>query len=412
MDDIDIHKLTDVTSTKVERPSSVIGSRRSRKASHYLRVFKDADDHQNLTTTAENSDAEASMSAAQHQHEDPQRQHMDPQQLPDCVLNENRTLTNPVSSDQPGSSVSRRSSLPTLAAEKSQAEASTSAVRQQPEEPSDDFVLTAQNDTEPSLASEDDSDSEREQISSALYFPHRRLGSFEQVFQEHDGKVEVESIQDESLFNARKEPRGWAEREVPRIPKEVEISLRSQDTSRESDRRVGLGSQSVYNRRHDLEYCEEVSETTTTNATRQTRGATGWAESTEISKQQQPASRKETEVQDAGITRRGPEDPNGEPSQKNVIVDSRSPPSEASSAMDACTYNIKCLGHMSANHAAGNSVLIVEFGQQVPTLSGQSSIQTMAGRGPQRDRVLQHIDFRNTVQWNEPASSDCKFKFA
>jgi hypothetical protein len=35
-----------------------------------------------------------------------------------------------------------------------------------------------------------------------------------------------------------------------------------------------------------------------------------------------------------------------------------------------------------------------------------------AGDRVRRDRVLQHIDFRSTVQWNAPASSDCKFKFS
>ena len=287
-DETDIDKKIDVTLAKIEQPSSA----RSRKASHYLRVFKDADGgeepkrkdlqakerrpaEKKLPTVPQEvqfkSDTKpTSVLSDQLQHwsrassavQSPQggplenyfakaptpRADIGPsaftqhkvsatpvegtrykQPLPSYVLDEIRTLANLTPGAQPGSSFSR--SLPTSAAEKFHAEVTTAAAQHQHEEPSDYFQAKADDDVEPSPASEEE-DSEREQISSALYFPHRRLKTSEQEPQkEHDRKIAVEGIRDKSSFNAGKDPRVRAEREAPRIPAEVEISLRSQDTN-------------------------------------------------------------------------------------------------------------------------------------------------------------------------------------
>jgi hypothetical protein len=287
-DETDIDKKIDVTLAKIEQPSSA----RSRKASHYLRVFKDADGGEEPrrkdSQAKERRPAEKKLPAVQQDGQtksdakptsalseqlqqlsrhssavqSPQggpvdsysenaqtprtdigpsalSQHKDSahasqstiykQPLPKYVLEEIRTLANLTPGGHPGSSFSR--SLPTSAAEKFHAEVSTTATQHQDDEPTDYFQAKAHEDAEPSPASEEE-DSEREQISSALYFPHRRLKTSEQgPYEEHDRKVEVESTRDKSTFNAGKDPRGWSEREAPRIPKEVEISLRSQDTN-------------------------------------------------------------------------------------------------------------------------------------------------------------------------------------
>ena len=286
--DGDIEKKIDVTLANIEQPSSA----RSRKASHYLRVFKDGDgseeqkkkearakerrlaekrlplvqeDGQTKPYTKDTSNLTEQLhrlsrpsSAVQSPQGGPVENyfeklptlpskkgpsalsnHGDPahavpgtvykQPLPNYVLDEIRAITNLTPGGQPGSSFSR--SLPTSAAEKFHAEVSTTATRHQHEEPTDYFQAKSPDSAERSPASEED-DSEREQISSALYFPHRRLKNSEEVSHgEHDRKVEVEGIRDRSSFTTGKGSRGWVEGEAPRTPQEVEISLRSQDTN-------------------------------------------------------------------------------------------------------------------------------------------------------------------------------------
>jgi hypothetical protein len=275
----DMEKKIDVTLPKTEQPASS----RSRKASHYLRLFKDADNveeqtkkerrpsekklpavqeigHNTSTTSAlteqlqrlsRHSSAAPSPQggpvenyfestptprteigpSALSQHNDPAHAFQGTvytQPLPNYVLEELRALDNLTPGGQHGVPFSR--SLPTSAAEKFHAEVSTTAARHQHEEPTDYFQVQENTTVEPSPASEEE-DSEREQISSALYFPHRRLKTSDQGPDERDRKAEVQNTRNESSFETGRDSGGWFEGEAPRLPQEVEISLRSQDTN-------------------------------------------------------------------------------------------------------------------------------------------------------------------------------------
>ncbi|KAH7080259.1 hypothetical protein BKA63DRAFT_562960 [Paraphoma chrysanthemicola] len=284
----DIAKKIDVTLAKVEQPSSA----RSRKASHYLRVFKDADGateqkkwdnrakerratDKKLTAVLEDAQNKPSASdvsalteqlqrlsrpssAVQSPQAGPNEHYFDTaptprndlgpsalsddktatqpdggtiykQPLPPHVLEEIRSIANLTPGAPPGSSFSR--SLPTSAAEKFHAHVSTSSTRQQPDEPTDYFQSKGEDSSDKSPAS-DEEDSEREQISSALYFPHRRAKTNEQVpSEELDRTTEVNDVRDKAAFNTGRGSRGRAEGQAPRTPQEVEISLQSQDTN-------------------------------------------------------------------------------------------------------------------------------------------------------------------------------------
>jgi hypothetical protein len=281
-------KKIDVTLAKVEQPASA----RSRKASHFLRVFKDADggdDQRKRDSRAKErrpvekklpalqEDVQAKTggkdvsalteqlqrlsrpsSAVQSPVGGPTEQYFekvptprsenDPsalsnhvdstpaaketiykRPLPNYVLDEIRAIADITPGAPPGSSFSR--SLPTSAAEKFHAHASTAGVRHHYEEPGDYFQAKKECSPERSPASEEEDDSEREQISSALYFPHRRLKTSEQGSNEvHDSKAEVEGIQDKSSFTGAG-ARGRADGQAPQTPQEVEISLQSKDTN-------------------------------------------------------------------------------------------------------------------------------------------------------------------------------------
>ncbi|KAF2031967.1 SAICAR synthase-like protein [Setomelanomma holmii] len=284
----EIEKKIDVTLANVEQPSSA----RSRKASHYLRVFKDAanvaeqkirdnrgkdrratekklpvlpeDGHkksgagdvsaltEQLQRLSRPSSAVQSPQAGPIEHYfetastsggqsglDPSAEHIDTTQsdqgttykqpLPAHVLEEIRSIANLTPGAQPGSSFSR--SLPTSAAEKFHSRLSTSTIRQQHEEPSDYFQVKSEDSAEPSPVS-DEEDSEQEQISSALYFPHRRRKRAERdPSEECDHKTDVEGFREQAASNTGRGSRGRAEGETPRTPQEVEISLQSQDTN-------------------------------------------------------------------------------------------------------------------------------------------------------------------------------------
>jgi hypothetical protein len=283
--DNDIEKKIDVTLAKIDPPTSS----RSRKASHFLRVFKDGDgsekqERRDLRTKERRptekklptmqEDAQVSSLTEQLQRlSRPSSMVQSPQDidpiehyfekvptprsengpsglsslkdteaiveggvykrpLPSYVLDEIRAIANLTPGGQ-GTSFSR--SLPTSAAEKFHAHATTAAVRHQYEEPTDYFQAKGEKSAEPSPPSEEEEeedDSEREQISSALYFPHRRLKNPEQVPDEiHDRKAEVEGNRDKSSFNAGERSGGWTERDAPQTPQEVEISLQSKDTN-------------------------------------------------------------------------------------------------------------------------------------------------------------------------------------
>ncbi|KAF1911718.1 hypothetical protein BDU57DRAFT_542826 [Ampelomyces quisqualis] len=292
--DAEIEKNIDVTLAKVDQPSAA----RSRKASHFLRVFKDADGseeqqrrelrtkerrttekklpvrQENLHTRPSPADVSALTEKLQrlsrpssivqsprggpvehcldkvptHGNENGPTGPLQPvdndlenggtvckQPLPNYVLDEIRAIANLTPGAQPGSSFSR--SLPTSAAEKFHASASTKPFGQTYEKPADYFrskanVTTERSASEEEEDGEEEEDSEREQISSALYFPHRRLKTSDQTSHEtQDRKDQVEGAQDKSMSMAGGSAKGCAEGDVPRTPQEVEISLQSKDTN-------------------------------------------------------------------------------------------------------------------------------------------------------------------------------------
>jgi hypothetical protein len=287
--DSDIEKKIDVTLANIDQPSTA----RSRKASHYLRVFKDADGGEdqkirdprtkerrqaekrlrvlqedgqtksNINETSALTEQLQRLSQPSSAVQSPQAQPIESyfekvptprnetgtsvlsnykdtapitestsykRPLPHYVLEEIRSIANLTPGAQPGSSFSR--SLPTSAVERYDAHTSTTAVRhQQQEEATDYFQSKGEESAERSPTSEEE-DSEREQISSALYFPHRRLKTSEQFPNEtQDCKAEADGNQAKSFSHPGKVSGGWAGGEALCTPQEVEISLQSQDTN-------------------------------------------------------------------------------------------------------------------------------------------------------------------------------------
>jgi hypothetical protein len=286
--DIEMEKKIEATLAKTEHPTSA----RSRKASHYLRVFKDANNEdlkKRETKTKDRRPMERTLSALSEERslkpdsndtsaltgqlqeisrtlspvQSPQagptesyfekapapprgtlspapsavadQPHLDEStirrhQLPYRLLEEIRRYGGLTPAGNPGSSFSR--SLPTSAVEKLNAHVSFGATVDEHEEPSDYFHVNDAPNAERSPASEEEDDSEREQISSALYFPHRSLKTAEQSAQEpQDRATEVNDIGKRVPDQAGKIPKGWATERNVQTPKEVEISLQSQDTN-------------------------------------------------------------------------------------------------------------------------------------------------------------------------------------
>jgi inositol-hexakisphosphate kinase len=276
-----MEKKIEATLAKTEQPTSA----RSRKASHYLRVFKDAEPteepkrrdtnakerpliERTLSTLSEEgalrpgaTDTSAlveqlrrssyTSSAVQsplagpvesyfeadrapgpntvtstRPDEPPPKTH----QLPYRLLEDIRGHGNLTPGANPGSSFSR--SLPTSAVEKVHAHAPTNGAGHHHEEPSDYFQVKDTNSAERTPGSEEEEESEREQISSALYFPHRRLKTTEQVPTEpqHPDR-EVNVTQKRASIHEIAVPKGWATDKDLQTPQEVEISLQSQDTN-------------------------------------------------------------------------------------------------------------------------------------------------------------------------------------
>jgi inositol-hexakisphosphate kinase len=276
-----MEKKIEATLAKTEQPTSS----RSRKASHYLRVFKDADPTEEPrkrdTKARERTSAERTLSTlseegvaklgatgtsalaeqlrqssytssvvqsplggsvesyfeadrtlapntetSTHSDEMPQKKH----QLPRHLLEDIRGFGNLTPGANPGSSFSR--SLPTSAVEKVHANATTNGTGHHHEEPSDYFQVKDAHSAERTPVSEEEEESEREQISSALYFPHRRLQTTEQVPAEPQHQVrEVNAIQKRASIHESAGPKGWATDKDVQTPQEVEISLQSQDTN-------------------------------------------------------------------------------------------------------------------------------------------------------------------------------------
>jgi hypothetical protein len=143
------------------------------------------------------------------------------QELPVSLLEDIRTFGNLTPGAERGSSLSE--SLPTAVAERLQ--------KARPSE-ADPAFETLQIETPEHSPGSDEDDSEKEQISSALYFPHRQLQTPDQITQdEKAGKAEAEGSLERESNSTVKVPKGWSAEEVLKTPQEVEISLQSQDTN-------------------------------------------------------------------------------------------------------------------------------------------------------------------------------------
>ncbi|KAF2870010.1 hypothetical protein BDV95DRAFT_576876 [Massariosphaeria phaeospora] len=138
--------------------------------------------------------------------------------LPSKLLEEIRDFSNLTPGGQRETSFP--SGISTAAAERLRSQLPTQSAPHI-REPSDYFQAAVQDNDDRSPASDED-ESEREQISSALYFPHHQLKPSEQVIPEEEiRKVEVDNVRIRKPVSAGK---------VKTLP-EVEISLQSQDTN-------------------------------------------------------------------------------------------------------------------------------------------------------------------------------------
>ncbi|PVI07097.1 SAICAR synthase-like protein [Periconia macrospinosa] len=274
-----VDKKIEATLANVEPPAAA----RSRKASHYLRVFKENDaaeeqkkregrnkerrpadkplppvgerpsrmEKSALTEQLQNLSRPSS--AVQTPADNPLESYFDQvpspkrgekvaplvaeepsyrNRIPARLLDEIRNYGNITPAAERGSSLSQ--SLPTAAAEKQR------LFNQEPrspraKDPADYFHLTLDNDDDTQMAHDsEEEDSEKEQISSALYFPHRQLkstGGDNIPPAEQDRRAEVEVIRTRSSISAGKGISVRDKEEVIKTPEEVEISLQSQDTN-------------------------------------------------------------------------------------------------------------------------------------------------------------------------------------
>ncbi|CAE7012036.1 inositol hexakisphosphate kinase 2 [Pyrenophora teres f. teres] len=283
---VDMEKKIEATLAKTEQPTSA----RSRKASHYLRVFKDGDPAEDpkkregkprertsadrpLSTLSEEvsagpntSETSASVLTQQLRRSSlaspivqspltgpadfyfdtkpasrtepnlgptpptqpsirPEQSNAEKRELPRRLLEDIRGFGNL----SPGSFYSH--SLPTSAVEKIHAHSSTNGTAHY-DEPSDYFQAKDRSSAERTPGSEEEDESEKEQISSALYFPHRRLKAGDQVPVEPKPRDrEVIDVDKRASFHEGAGPRGWAANKEVQTPQEVEISLQSQDTN-------------------------------------------------------------------------------------------------------------------------------------------------------------------------------------
>jgi inositol-hexakisphosphate kinase len=262
-----VDKKIEATLAKTEPPAAA----RSRKASHYLRVFKENDAAEELkkregrtkdrrptdkglpsyqeASAAGDKSMSRPSSALQSPRNGPLESYFEQvpspslaeeetyftviepdrrNDFPPRLLEEIRNFTNLTPGADRNSSFSK--SLPTAAAEKLRAYASKTETASQAHEPSDYFQPRDQS-ADRSHGSDED-ESEREQISSALYFPHRQLKSPDEILPDEGSReAQTETIRMRRPDNASKGHEGRNKDEAVQTPQEVEISLQSQDTN-------------------------------------------------------------------------------------------------------------------------------------------------------------------------------------
>ncbi|RAR11266.1 SAICAR synthase-like protein [Stemphylium lycopersici] len=285
--DVEMEKKIEATLAKTEQPTSA----RSRKASHYLRVFKDGDPSEEpkkkdktkerlsaertLSTLSEEGPAKCAATETSHLTEQLRRASLassvvqsplagpvdsyfdtkpspridigpastpplytnarsdgsssDKHQLPRRLLEDIRGFGNLTPGAGKRSSFSR--SLPTAAVEKVHAHAPTNGAPHY-HEPSDYLKTKEASKAEHTPGSEEEEESEKEQISSALYFPHRRLKTNEQAPKESQNQSrEVKAVEKRASIHESARPKSWIAEKDVQTPEEVEISLQSKDTN-------------------------------------------------------------------------------------------------------------------------------------------------------------------------------------
>jgi inositol-hexakisphosphate kinase len=285
--DEEMEKKIEATLAKTEQPATA----RSRKASHYLRVFKDGDPSEEpkkkdkakerlpaertLSTLSEEGSARFNATETSNLTEQLRRASLassavqspiggpnesyfeakpgprteagnaipllpqsitksdqggsDNRQLPWRLLEDIRGFGHLSPGRDKPSSVSR--SLPTAAVEKVHAHAPTNGTPHY-HESSDYFQVKEGGSRERTPGSEEEEESEKEQISSALYFPHRRLKTSEQASKEANNRDgEVNAVEKRTSIHESAGPKGWATEKEVQTPQEVEISLQSTDTN-------------------------------------------------------------------------------------------------------------------------------------------------------------------------------------
>jgi inositol-hexakisphosphate kinase len=270
-----VDKKIEATLAKTEPPAAV----RSRKASHYLRVFKenDAVEEQKKREGRTKDRRPAEVGIPSHRDENsmnpamsgpgakpqgvsrsssvvpsPQNGPMESyfDRVPSSVAKEENnhfTTREPTSKDDvslrlleeirsfenltPSTNRDSPRGSSTAVAEKVGVRAPNTIHSQQVHEPSDYFHLPRLQSPGHSHGSEED-ESEREQISSALYFPHRQLKSPGEILPEDKSRnTELKVVRDRSAINASVGPQSWDKEKAVQTPQEVEISLQSQDTN-------------------------------------------------------------------------------------------------------------------------------------------------------------------------------------
>ncbi|OJD37741.1 inositol hexaphosphate kinase kcs1 [Diplodia corticola] len=146
-----------------------------------------------------------------------------PHGIPINLLEEIRNFHNLTPGGQPGTPLSQALST----AESQRARPTSDAPSK---EPSDYFgdADTAQEGK--AVASDEDEESEREHISSALYFPHRQLTPTKSTPEQLSPVREESPLQRiVSRSSTRGFPAGWRDKETTPTPDEVQISLQTQD---------------------------------------------------------------------------------------------------------------------------------------------------------------------------------------
>ena len=222
-----IHKQTDdqraVPMSVTSRSSSVIHTPLEDLAETYFEAAP-TDGHASMILDRRNSERPSEDNVSTDMETESRRE------FPLRLLEEIRSHHNLTPGADRGSSFSK--SLPSSAVDRLREKSAKTGTIPRPDEVSGLAERRRDESEDRSAASEED-ESEREQISSALYFPHRRVASPEQVSTGDEQRKTSGGNKQErrSRTSTVSESKGWIAEEDAKTPGEVEISLQSQDTN-------------------------------------------------------------------------------------------------------------------------------------------------------------------------------------